>query len=72
MIEFGFYFARKKSSQCHSHLESDFAVSCTVALFRVIIRAVDPDPDLHGSGSRRVNLTTKNRKNARKLLITAS
>ena len=35
-----------------------------------IYRAVDPDP--HGSGFRRVNLSTKNRQNARKLLITAS
>ena len=36
----------------------------------VLTRALDPDP--HGSGSRRVNLSNKNRKNARKLLITAS
>ena len=45
-------------------------------------RAVDPDPDPHGSafifplgsgsGSRRVNLSNKNWKNARKLLITAT
>ena len=34
---------------------------------------LDPDPhSICGSGSRRVNLSTKNRKNARKLLITAS
>ena len=37
-------------------------------------RAVDPDPhgSICGSGSRRENLSNKNRKNARKLLITSS
>ena len=36
----------------------------------ITTRVVDPDP--HGAGSRRVNLSTKNGKKARKLLITAT
>ena len=60
---------------------------CSLWIFRFChgctkgTRTVDPDPhsfslpDPHsicGSGSRRVNLSTKNCKNARKLLITAT
>ena len=37
-----------------------------------ICKAVDPDPDPHGSGSRREKMSNKNRKNANKLVISAS